>query len=30
MMEFDKELLTKMYYRMNQARFFEEKVAWLF
>lgn len=30
MMEVTRELLEKMYYRMNQARFFEEKVAWLF
>ena len=30
MMEINKELLEKMYYRMNQSRFFEEKVAWLF
>ncbi|MEG0310958.1 MAG: thiamine pyrophosphate-dependent dehydrogenase E1 component subunit alpha [Eubacterium sp.] len=29
-MELNEELLTKMYFRMNQARFFEEKVAWLF
>lgn len=29
-MEFNKELLTTMYYRMNQSRYFEEKVAWLF
>ncbi|MDO4288498.1 MAG: thiamine pyrophosphate-dependent dehydrogenase E1 component subunit alpha [Eubacterium sp.] len=29
-MEVTRELLEKMYYRMNQARFFEEKVAWLF
>ena len=30
MMELTSALLEKMYYRMNQARFFEEKVAWLF
>jgi TPP-dependent pyruvate/acetoin dehydrogenase alpha subunit len=27
-MEQKEELLAKMYYRMNQARFFEEKVSW--
>lgn len=30
MRQFDKDLLSEMYFRMNQARLFEEKVAWFF